>query len=155
MPTIDDIKDYLSGHGIDVQEYEQETATAATAAQAVGCSVAEIAKTILFIVGGTAVAVVTCGDMKVKSSRLKQAFQLSGKVKLPQADDVYEYTGYMPGGVCPFLLPEKLPILLDQSLLRFPQTYAAAGNNHSAVPVTIAQLQILTGAEFADVCDPQ
>ncbi len=155
MPTIDDIKDYLSGHGIDVLEYEQETATAATAAQAVGCSVAEIAKTLLFIVGGTAVAVVTCGDMKVKSSRLKQAFQLSGKVKLPQADDVYDHTGYMPGGVCPFMLPETLPIVLDQSLSRFPLTYAAAGNNHSAVPISVTQLQSLTGAELADVCDPQ
>ncbi len=154
MPDIGQIKTYLQQHDIEVWEYQQETATAATAATAVGCSVAEIAKTLLFIIGGTAVAVVTCGDMKVKSSLLKQAFQLSGKVKLPEAEDVQEYTGYLPGGVCPFLLPAELPLVLDQSLARFPVVYAAAGNSFSAVPVTVAQLQTLTGAELANVCDP-
>jgi len=154
MPEIAEIKSYLDRHGIEVWEYEQPTATAATAAAAVGCSVAEIAKTLLFIVGGVAVAVVTCGDMKVKSSRLKQAFQLTGKVKLPEAEDVQSHTGYKPGGVCPFLLPETLPLVLDESLKRFPVVYAAAGTSHSAVPVSVAQLQTLTGGALADVCDP-
>jgi prolyl-tRNA editing enzyme YbaK/EbsC (Cys-tRNA(Pro) deacylase) len=120
----------------------------------VGCSVAEIAKTLLFLDGGTPVVVVTCGDMKVKSSRLKKASGLSGKVKLPQGDEVETLTGYLPGGVCPFMLPADLPILLDASLQRFPVVYAAAGNSHSAVPVTVAQLQQLTGAVLAEVCDP-
>jgi prolyl-tRNA editing enzyme YbaK/EbsC (Cys-tRNA(Pro) deacylase) len=137
-----------------VWEYREETATAEAAAAAVGCSVAEIAKTLLFLVGGTPVVVVTCGDMKVKSSRLKKAAGLSGKVKLPQGDEVETLTGYLPGGVCPFMLPADLPILLDASLQRFPVVYAAAGNSHSAVPVTVAQLQQLTGAALAEVCDP-
>ena len=153
MPAIEEVKVYLSRHGIDVLEFEQETATAATAAAAVGCSVAEIAKTLLFIVGGTAVAVVTSGDMKVKSSRLKQIFQLAGKVKLPQADAVQQHTGYQPGGVCPFMLPAQLPLVLDESLQRFPLVYAAAGNCHSAVPITVTQLRTLTGASLANVCD--
>lgn len=153
MASLEEIKKFLNHNQIEVWEYEVETATSATAAAAVGCSVAEIAKTLLFMVGGKPVVVVTCGDMKVKSSALKQAFQLSGKVKFPQADDVLEHTGYSPGGVCPFLLPDELPILLDQSLKRFPVVYAAAGNAHTAVPVTIAQLQQLTGAAIADLCD--
>ncbi len=154
MATLDELKEYLADHNIEVWEYAEETATAATAAAAVGCSVAEIAKTLLFLIGGTPVVVVTCGDMKVKSSRLKKAFGLSGKVKFPQADEVEALTGYLPGGVCPFLLPADLPILLDVSLQRFPRTYAAAGNCHTAVPVTVAQLQNLTGADLAEVCDP-
>lgn len=154
MTTILELKDYLATHNIDVWEYAEPTATAAAAAAAVGCSVAEIAKTLLFLVGCDPVVVVTCGDMKVKSSRLKKAFGLSGKVKLPQGDDVQILTGYLPGGVCPFLLPSDLPIVLDSSMQRFPRVYAAAGNDHSAVPVTVAQLQQLTGADLADVCDP-
>ena len=154
MAPIAELKEYLAAHDIEVWEYVEPTATAAAAADAVGCSVAEIAKTLLFLVGGTPVVVVTCGDVKVKSSRLKQAFGLSGKVKLPQGDDVERLTGYLPGGVCPFLLPADLPILLDASLQRFPVVYAAAGNNHSAVPVTVPQLQQLTGADLGDVCDP-
>ena len=153
MATIAEIKKYLAAHNIEVWEFAEPTATAAIAAEAVGCSVAEIAKTLLFLVGGAPVVVVTCGDMKVKSSRLKQAVGLSGKVKFPQEDDVLSYTGYPPGGVCPFLLPAELPVLLDVSLHRFPLTYAAAGNSNSAVPVTVSQLQQLTGGDLADVCN--
>ncbi len=152
--TITHLKNYLASHNIEVWEYIEPTATAAAAAAAVGCGVAEIAKTLLFLVGGNPVVVVTCGDMKVKSSRLKQASGLSGKVKLPQADDVLTHTGYTPGGVCPFLLPTELPLLLDASLQRFPLVYAAAGNSHSAVPVTVAQLERLTGGSLADLCVP-
>lgn len=153
MASLNDVKNYLAAHNIEVWEYPEPTATAHAAANAVGCCVAEIAKTLLFLVGGKAVAVVTCGDMKVKSSRLKQASGLSGKVKLPQADEVLSYTGYMPGGVCPFLLPVDLPVFLDTSLQRFSVVYAAAGNNHSAVPITFSQLQHLTGAGVAELCD--
>ena len=154
MAVLSELKEYLASHNIDVWEYVEPTATAAAAASAVGCSVAEIAKTLLFLVGGNPVAVVTCGDMKVKSSKLKQASGLSGKVKLPQADDVLSYTSYAPGGVCPFLLPTELPLLLDTSLQRFSVVYAAAGNNHSAVPVTVAQLKKITGGEIVELCSP-
>lgn len=151
--AMNQLKDYLENHHIEVWEYSEPTATSAAAASAVGCNVAEIAKTLLFLVGGSPVAVVTCGDMKVKSSRLKQAAGLSGKVKLPQADEVFSHTGYAPGGVCPFLLPPELPLFLDSSLLRFPVVYAAAGNSHSAVPVTVPQLEQLTGGSVVDLCD--
>lgn len=154
MAALPELKEYLATHNIDVWEYVEPTATAAAAASAVGCSVAEIAKTLLFLVGGNPVAVVTCGDMKVKSSWLKQASGLSGKVKLPQAEDVLSYTSYTPGGVCPFLLPAELPLLLDTSLQRFSVVYAAAGNNHSAVPVTVAQLKKITGGEIVELCTP-
>ncbi len=154
MAEASELKKYLAAHDIEVREYVEPTATAAAAAEAVGCSVAEIAKTLLFLVGGKPVAVVTCGDMKVKSSRLKQASGLAGKVKLPQAEEVLSYTGYEPGGVCPFLLPSDLPLWLDSSLQRFPVVYAAAGNSHSAVPLTPAQLGTLTDGRIADLCDP-
>lgn len=154
MPDITEIKTYLSGHGIEVWEYQQPTPTCPTAAAAVGCSVAEIAKTLLFLVGGDPVAVVTCGDMKVNSSRLKKSSGLSGKVRLPQPEDVQLHTGYLPGGVCPFLLPAELPVLLDRSLQRFPRVYAAAGNGYSAVPVRWHELLELTGGAPAELCDP-
>ena len=154
MTAIVKLKEYLASHDVEVWEYVEPTATAAAAAAAVGCRVAEIAKTLLFLVGGVPVVVVTCGDMKVKSSRLKQAAGLSGKVKLPLKDEVLGFTGYAPGGVCPFLLPPDLPLFLDSSLQRFPTVYAAAGNSYSAVPVTMIQLERLTGGRVVDLCDP-
>lgn len=154
MPNIEEVKDYLKQYDISVREYQQPTPTCETAAAAVGCTPAEIAKTLLFLVGGQPVAVVTCGDMKVKSSPLKKATGLSGKVKFPQAEEVVEQTGYIPGGVCPFLLPKQLPVLLDRSMERFSCVYAAAGNDYSAVPVTFEQLLTLTGGSPAEVCEP-
>jgi len=153
MPTIADVKAYLRERGIEVWEFEEPTPNCEMAAQAVGCSVAEIAKTILFIVGDKPIAVVTSGDLKVKGSKLKKAAQLKGKARLPNAGEVQQYSGYTPGGVCPFLLPEGLEVLVDNSMRRFPRVYAAAGNDHSAVPITVDQLLEITQGTEVDVCE--
>ncbi len=153
MPDIADVKACLKEHGIEVWEFEELTPTAETAAKAVGCSVAEIAKSILFVVGDQPVVAVTCGDRRIKGSRLKQAAGLKGKVRLPGEDEVRRYTGYAPGGVCPFLLPPSVRVIIDTAMRRFPRVYAAAGNDRSAVPITVEQLLRLTGGTEAAVSD--
>jgi len=153
MPTIDDVKRFLWDRGIEVREFVEPTPNSEAAARAVGCSVGEIAKTILFIIGDTPVVVVTSGDVRIKGSRLKQAVGLAGKARLPDADEVICHTGYAPGGVCPFLLPEGLKVAVDASMRRFPVVYAAAGNEHSAVPATVDQLLEITGGCEVDVCE--
>lgn len=153
MPTIEDVKQYLRERGIEVWEFEEPTPTSETAARAVGCSVGEIAKTILFIIGGTPVVVVTSGDVRVKGSKLKQAVGFTGKARLPEAEEVAAHTGYAPGGVCPFLLPAGLKVVVDRSMRRFPKVYAAAGNEHSAVPITVDQLLEITGGAEVAVCE--
>ncbi len=155
MPEIQEVRTYLATQGIEVRQYELPTPTAELAAVAVGCRAAEIAKTLLFFVGGKPLVVVTCGDMKVKSSLLKQQTGSSGKVKLPQAADVKTLTGYAPGGVCPFMLPAELPIFLDRTLQRFALVYAAAGNDASAVPITAHELERLTAGTWVEVCEPR
>jgi prolyl-tRNA editing enzyme YbaK/EbsC (Cys-tRNA(Pro) deacylase) len=154
MPTIEEVKRYLGARQVAVLEFDLPTPCSVSAARAVGCSAAEIAKSILFIVGGEPVLVVTSGDMKVKSSLLKQTLGRSGKVRLPAADEVLQHTGYAPGGVCPFLLPAQLPVLLDRSLRRFATVYPAAGNDFSAVPLSVERLLELTGANEVEVCEP-
>ena len=154
MPGIEDVKRFLVERGIEVWEYAEPTPSSETAARAVGCSVAEIAKTILFIVGGEPVVVVTSGDLRIKGSRLKQFTGLKGKARLPEAEEVIRHTGFAPGGVCPFLLPQGLRVLVDASMRRFPKVYAAAGNDHSAVPITVDRLIEITGGEEAAVCEP-
>lgn len=153
MPTINDVKRFLSERNIEVREFREPTPNAETAARAVGCSVGEIAKSILFIVGGIPVVVVTSGDVKVKTSKLKKAAGLTGKARLPGPEEVVQHTGYAPGGVCPFLLHADVRVLLDDSMRRFTRVYAAAGNAHSAVPVTVDQLLDITGGEEVSVCE--
>ena len=143
----------LSRQGLRPQNFACPTPTSATAAAAVGCSVGEIAKSILMLVGGQPVIVITSGDTRVKSGRLKQATGLTGKVTLPGTEEVKKYTGYAPGAVCPFLLPEQLPVLLDQSLQRFALIYPAAATQSSAVALTVSRLAELCGGRLVDVCD--
>lgn len=154
MPSVEEVERFLAGHGVPVLRFAEPTPTSETAARAVGCTPAEIAKTILFLVGGEPVAVVTSGDVKVRGSKLKVSTGLSGKVRLPDGAEVLRVTGYSPGGVCPFLLPPGLRVVIDVSLRRFARVYPAAGDHHSAVPTTVDQLLALTGGAEADACEP-
>jgi prolyl-tRNA editing enzyme YbaK/EbsC (Cys-tRNA(Pro) deacylase) len=153
MPTLDDVKGALRKWDLDVWDFEEATPNSRAAAKAVGCSVGEIAKSILVLIGGQPVMVVTSGDVKLKNAKLKQMTGLTGKVRLPEADDVVRHTGYAPGGVCPFLLPPGIRVLIDTSMRRFSKVYAAAGNDHSAVPVTVDELIAVTGGTEVDVCE--
>lgn len=149
------VQAYLFRQGLMPQNFTVPTPTSATAAVAVGCSVGEIAKSILMLVGKQPVIVIASGDTRVRSGRLKQAAGLTGKVTLPDADEVRRYTGYAPGGVSPFLLPEKLPVFLDQSLQRYELIYPAAATDSSAVALSFSLLEELTGGQIVDVCDIQ
>lgn len=152
MPTLATVRAWLAEHGVEVLEFDLPTPTAETAAAAVGCAVGQIAKTLLFRVGRNHVAVIAAGDARVQQARLKQATGFAGKVTMARAEEVVAWTGYAPGGVCPFLLPDDLPRLLDASLKRFDVVYPAAGNAHSAVPIDYQRLRQLSGAIEAAVC---
>jgi prolyl-tRNA editing enzyme YbaK/EbsC (Cys-tRNA(Pro) deacylase) len=154
MPDLETVAAWLEARGIEVLRLAAATPTASSAAAAIGCSAAEIAKSVLFIAGGEPVMVVTAGDMKVRSSLLKQALGRSGKIRLPDAAEVLAATGYLPGGVCPFLLPDGLPVLVDRSLARFATVYPAAGDDHSGVPLTPDQLLDLAGGTWVETCQP-
>ena len=154
MAGIDQVKSFLAQHGLEVLEFEVPTPTVETAAAAVGCDPAEIAKSILLLIGKSPLLVVACGDRKVNSSLLKKAAGLSGKVTMPTPEQVLQLTGYPPGGVCPFLMPDELPVLLDLSLQRFPTIYPAGGNRFSAVPIDYQNLQQLTSGREVDVTLP-
>ncbi len=136
--------------GLKVTLLEESTGTCELAAQALHVEVGQIAKTLVFLAGGQPVLVVASGDNKVKSSKLKKYMGVS-KVKLADPETVRRVTGYSVGGVCPVDLPEKIPVLLDNSMKRFAVVYAAAGTPNSALPVTMEQLEKITGGAWADL----
>jgi len=151
MPLFEDVKNFCQKHAIPVKEFQQPTSTAQAAAEAMNCSVAEIAKTILLKIGGSYVVVITAGDVRINSSKIKSAAGLSGKVVFPSADEVQEQTGYEPGGVSPFLLPPHLPIFLDQSLQNLPLVFPAGGNAYSSAIISPTQLADITGGQWVEV----
>ncbi len=125
------------------------TKTAQMAADQLGVTVGQIAKSILFLADDEPVLVVTSGDAKVNSSKIKKL--LGKKPKMASAEECIDVTGFPPGGVCPFGL-KNVRVLLDTSMERFDVVYAAAGTANTAVPVTIEQLLEVTDGEVVDVC---
>lgn len=152
MIAAKEVQEFLDREGLTVRCAAAPTRDSRSAAAAVGCTVAEIAKSILMLVGNRPVLVVAGGDVRVRSGLLKKATGWSGQVRLPAPDEVVRYTGYPPGAVSPFLLPKGLPVLLDQSLQRFPLIYPAAGDDSSSVGITFDHLQRLCGGRLVEVC---
>ncbi|MCM2264416.1 MAG: hypothetical protein NDI73_04395 [Desulfuromonadales bacterium] len=152
MIAATEVQTFLDGEGLTVLRAATPTKDSPSAAAAVGCAVAEIAKSILLLVGNKPVLVVASGDVRVKSGLLKKATGWSGQVRLPAPEEVVRYTGYPPGAVSPFLLPKGLPVLLDASLQRFPVIYPAAGDDSSSVGIPFEHLQRLCGGRLVEVC---
>ncbi|HQZ02646.1 MAG TPA: YbaK/EbsC family protein [Thauera sp.] len=140
-----------AGYVVQVVEFEQATRTSAEAASAIGCSVAEIAKSVVFRAtdSGQAVVVVASGDNRVSESKV--AALVGEKLARADADFVRSATGYAIGGVAPIGHAQPVKLLLDEDLQRFDGLWAAAGTPFSVFPLSPAQLQALTGAAWSDI----
>jgi len=152
-PTALRTAQLLREAGIESQvvEFEQATRTSAEAAAAIGCSVAEIAKSIVFrgCSSGQAVVVVASGDNRV--SEAKAAARVGEPLGRADADFVRAATGYAIGGVAPLGHATPIRLLLDEDLRRFEAVWAAAGTPYSVFRLTPDELHRLTGADWSDV----
>jgi len=152
-PTALRLSQRLRDCGIEatVVEFEQPTRTSADAAAAIGCSVAEIAKSVVFRgkASGEAVVVVASGANRV--SEEKVAMKVGEPLARADAEFVREATGYVIGGVAPLGHAKPVKLLLDEDLQRFETVWAAGGTPHSVFPLTPAQLRTATGADWSDV----
>ena len=135
----------------DVIEFEQPTRTSADAAAAIGCTVAEIAKSVVFRTkdSGQAVVVVTSGDNRVSEEKVTAL--IGAKLMRADADFVRESTGFVIGGVAPIGHAKPVTMLLDTDLRRFDAVWAAAGTPFSVFRLTPAQLSELTGASWSNI----
>ena len=133
---------------VEVVEMDESTRTSQMAADALGCEVAQIAKSIVFVDGGAAVVVIS-GDKRVDVKRLSQI--LGRKVSVADADSVRRHTGYVIGGVPPFPHNEGVKVLLDRSLGRFEEVWTAAGTPNSVMRIKVETLKRIVGTDFVDV----
>jgi prolyl-tRNA editing enzyme YbaK/EbsC (Cys-tRNA(Pro) deacylase)/predicted Fe-S protein YdhL (DUF1289 family) len=127
--------------------------TAQQAASALGVSVGQIAKSIVFRrkSDDAAVLVVTSGDQRVDEKKV-EALVCDGK-RLGRADAAFvkARTGFSIGGVAPLAHATPVLILIDQSLFRFDELWAAAGHPHAVFRLSPQELQRLTDAPVADM----
>ena len=129
--SVSAVKDYLAGYGLDgrVQEFSVSSATVELAAQALCTEPGRIAKTLSFKNGEGCVVLVAAGDRRVDNHKFKAEFGV--KAAMLSHEDTLRLTGHAVGGVCPFALPEGVPVYLDESLRRFETVFPAAGSASS------------------------
>lgn len=124
--------------------------TSAEAAAALGCGVAEIAKSIVFrcLADDSAVVVIASGANRVDEHKVGA---LVGPLGKADAAFVRARTGYAIGGVCPLGHLTETKILIDQALCQFAAVWAAAGHPHAVFKLTPQELLTMTGGRMADV----
>jgi prolyl-tRNA editing enzyme YbaK/EbsC (Cys-tRNA(Pro) deacylase) len=139
---------------IHVVEFAESTRTAAEAAAVVGVTVAQIAKSLVFLAGedkesATLVLVIASGVNRVSETKL--AARVGGPVRRADADTVKRVTGFSVGGVPPIGHASPVRVLIDQDLLQYPEVWAAAGTAHHNFAIRPDALVQASGGEVADV----
>ena len=137
------------GLGGAIVELAVEARTSQQAADAVGVSVGQIAKSLVFTVDGAPVMVIASGVNRVDERKLARL--AGGKVRRADALTVKRATGYTIGGVPPLAHDTALPIWVDEDLLSYDRIYAAAGVPECVFPLTPDELVRATGGSVADV----
>ncbi len=138
------------GPQYQVLEFDASTRTSQDAASAIGCTVAEIAKSLIFkSAEGRPALVIACGVNRIDEKKV--AALLGGKIGRADADFVRDATGFAIGGVPPVGHATKPIVLIDRDLEQFASVWAAAGTPNAVFKVTPADLVRLTQGQVADV----
>ena len=146
---VETVRAWLAPHGIEVQELDADTSTAVLAARALGTTVPAIVKSLLFLVDGEPVLVLTSVDRKVDGRALSRGLG-ARKSRMARPEEVVALSGYAIGGVPPVGHRTPLRTLLDRHLLAFNTVYAAAGAGNAVFAVEPERLRQLTSAEITD-----
>lgn len=138
------------GLDVEVRRFPDETRTAQQAAEAIGCRVAEIVKSLIFAADGVPVLVLMDGASRVDVERVREEL---GAEKVTRADAkvVRETTGYAIGGVPPFGHRSRTRVLADRGVLDHEVVWAAAGTPHTVFALDPKTLVAQAGATLVDV----
>lgn len=135
----------------EIREFPAGTETAADAAAAIGCDVAQIASSIA-LVADELVVVVTSGANRV-DTRALATMRGVHTARMADPDEVAETLGYDVGGVPPICHDSTVPVYLDATLSGFETVWAAAGSPNAVFPVDPDRLVDMTGATVADLAE--
>ncbi len=150
-PNVERVRASLHERGIEAQpiEFAESTRTSAEAAAAIGTTVAQIAKSLVFLADGAPVLVIASGVNRVDTKKL--AALLQAKITRADADAVRQATGFPIGGVPPTGHTSSLRTVIDDDLMTFDVIWAAAGTPNAVFQTTPADLQAMTGGQVADI----
>lgn len=150
-PGVGLVETQLRAAGItgDVRWLDDSAPTAVAAAAALGVDVGAIANSLVFLLDGAPLLVMTSGSHRVDTGWLGE--QLGGTIKRADADTVKQATGQTIGGVAPIGHPAPLRTIVDAHLATYPQLWAAAGHAHTVFPLSFDELVRITNGDIRAV----
>jgi Cys-tRNA(Pro) deacylase len=135
---------------VRVERFAAGTRTAAEAAEAVGCGVEQIVKSLVFMADDRPVLALVGGDDRLDPERLARAVG-ARTVRRATGDEARAATGYAIGGVPPIGHERRLPVVIDRRLLGHPVVWAAAGLPDAVFGVEPSRLAAAAEAQVADL----
>lgn len=149
--SLETVQSFLSRYAPDIEVMTRDVSLASVndAAKGLGVSPPQIAKTMALIQGDTPILLVLRGDARLDNRKYRDQFGVKAKMISPE--DVEAITSHPVGGVCPFGLPEKIPVYCDISLKDFDEVFPAAGSPGAALRISPSRLADLTEATWVNV----
>ena len=138
------------GLDVVVERFPEDTRTAQQAADALGCELGQIVKSLVFKAGDELVMVLTSGSNRVDQKLAAPLFGV-GELGRADADDCRAATGFAIGGIPPCGHPTRLRTAIDRDLLQYDSIWAAAGAPDAVFELTPAELVRVTQGEVAAV----
>jgi Cys-tRNA(Pro) deacylase len=152
--SVERVAAYLRAAGAEarIEEFRGETSSAEDAATALGCELRRIVKTLVFDCDGRPVVVMVPGDRRADRKKVATAARCN-RAQIVRAEDVERTTGFAPGAVAPFPLPEGAQALLDRSLLVHDAVWIGAGSTRHLAVLPPQELLRVARADAVDVSE--
>lgn len=144
----------LAAHGLKtkVVRMQASTRTAQDAANAVGCELAQIVKSLVLVTDHERyLLALISGPKRVSTTKLESLFDIP--FSMAKAKDAERVTGFAVGGVPPVGHVSSLDLIMDQTLLQQPNVWAAAGTADTLFPIAPQDVIAITGAHVADITE--
>ena len=133
-----------------LEEFSTATPTATAAADAIGCTLGQIVKSLVLVCDGAPVVALVPGDRRADTTKIARLVG-ARRVTIGTRAEVVEATGFQPGAVAPFPLEHVSVVLVERTLLRHATLWAGAGSDRHMVTVAPAELVRLTRGRIEDV----
>ena len=151
MRGVKEVKSYMEENSINgeiIMFKAEQAKTSASAAEHLGCEVAQIAKSIV-LKADNPILVILSGDMRVDLKKLSEV--IGEKAKLASPEYVSEEVGFIIGGVPPMGFDSPVRILIDKSIERFSEVFSSGGSRDSILKIDVNELKNVVKGEIVDV----
>jgi prolyl-tRNA editing enzyme YbaK/EbsC (Cys-tRNA(Pro) deacylase) len=153
---VERVSSFLRESGVEarIHEFSDGTASAQNAADAIGCELGQIVKSLVFLCDERPVVALVPGDRRGDPAKVAQAVDASS-ARVAKAQEVEEATGFTPGAVAPFPLPHVDTVLMDRALYQHDIVWAGAGSSRHIMGISPSELGRLARVRPMDVAADQ